>query len=156
MRTYEVVPARFHLEASLYLQQQQRPDLSRLMQLQAAGAGLPTSIAGLPHGLGGPPPGSAAAAAAAAGAAGGLMPHGLPAVSVASLMGGLPPSSTAAVVAAAAAAASLGGIRPEYRAREAAAAAAAAAAASAAASSETDKAGLGKYEQLHRVQKPHT
>jgi hypothetical protein len=32
-------------------QQQQRPDLSRLMQLQAAGAGLPGSMGGLPPAL---------------------------------------------------------------------------------------------------------
>lgn len=32
-------------------QQQQRPDLSRLMQLQAAGAGLPASMGGLPPAL---------------------------------------------------------------------------------------------------------
>lgn len=86
-----------------------RPDLSRLMQLQAAGAGLPTSIPGLPPGLMG---GSAAAIAAAAAAAGhhghpglghhhGLGPHGLPVSSAASLLSGLPPTSAAAVAAAA-------------------------------------------------------
>jgi hypothetical protein len=32
-------------------QQQQRPDLSRLMQLQAAGAGLPGTMGGLPPAL---------------------------------------------------------------------------------------------------------
>jgi hypothetical protein len=36
---------------SVPLQQQQRPDLSRLMQLQAAGAGLPGAMSGLPPAL---------------------------------------------------------------------------------------------------------
>eukprot|EP00093_Oithona_nana_P014037 14037.XXX_781556_802428_1 [CDS] Oithona nana genome sequencing. len=52
-------------ELNAIIGQQQRPDLSRLMQLQAAGAGLPTSIAaGLPPGF--LQPNNAAAAAAAA------------------------------------------------------------------------------------------
>ena len=68
------------------------------MQLQAAGAGLPTSIAaGLPPGF--LPAGNSAAAAAAAAAA------GLPGIPPGFLTGGLPPASIAAQMAAA-------GIRP--------------------------------------------
>jgi hypothetical protein len=37
--------------ACFLFQQQQRPDLSRLMQLQAAGAGLPGTMGGLPPAL---------------------------------------------------------------------------------------------------------
>ncbi|XP_059081772.1 protein groucho-like isoform X3 [Tigriopus californicus] len=78
------------------------------MQLQAAGAGLPTSIAGLPPGLLGGASSVAAAAAAAAAASGqhGLMPPGLPVSSGASLVssGHYPPTSSAAAAAAAAAA----------------------------------------------------
>ena len=70
-------------------QQQQRPDLSRLMQLQAAGAGLPTSMAGLPPGLLG--------GASAHGIPG--LPHGIPISSAASLLSGLPPTTSAAMVA---------------------------------------------------------
>ena len=67
-------------------QQQQRPDLSRLMQLQAAG-GVPGGLPGLPPGF----PGSALP---------GLPGHpaglgGIP-TSAASLLAGLPPSSSAA------------------------------------------------------------
>lgn len=84
------------IKKTLHLQQQQRPDLSRLMQLQAAGAGLPTSIAaGLPPGF--LQPNNAAAAAAAA--------AGLPGIPPGFLTGGLPPASIAAQMAAA-------GIRP--------------------------------------------
>ena len=86
--------------AVFYLQQQQRPDLSRLMQLQAAGAGLPTSIAaGLPPGFLPAAASNSAAAAAAAAAA------GLPGIPPGFLTGGLPPASIAAQMAAA-------GIRP--------------------------------------------
>ena len=86
-----------------YIQQQQRPDLSRLMQLQAAGAGLPHNsgalVPGLPPGLfqGGPPGGQALP--------GGI--HGLP---PSLLAAGLPPTSVAALAAAAAHYG--GGIRP--------------------------------------------
>ena len=71
------------------------------MQLQAAGAGLPTSIAaGLPPGFLNPAAaGNSAAAAAAAAAA------GLPGIPPGFLTGGLPPASIAAQMAAA-------GIRP--------------------------------------------
>ena len=64
-------------------QQQQRPDLSRLMQLQAAG-GVPGGLPGLPPGF----PGSALP---------GMHPGlgGIP-TSAASLLAGLPPSSSAA------------------------------------------------------------
>eukprot|EP00094_Tigriopus_californicus_P003431 TCALIF_03300-PA protein Name:"Similar to Tle4 Transducin-like enhancer protein 4 (Mus musculus)" AED:0.39 eAED:0.39 QI:0/0.5/0.44/0.77/0.37/0.55/9/0/362 len=95
-------------ELNTIIGQHQRPDLSRLMQLQAAGAGLPTSIAGLPPGLLGGASSVAAAAAAAAAASGqhGLMPPGLPVSSGASLVssGHYPPTSSAAAAAAAAAA----------------------------------------------------
>ena len=121
---------RFAKRVANYLfQQQQRPDLSRLMQLQAAGAGLPTSMAGLPPGLLG---GAAAAAAAAAsgghpgGAHPGLpqgFPHGLPPTSAASLLSGLPPTSMAAAAAAAAAANHLSERRREEEAAAAKAAA---------------------------------
>uniref|UniRef100_A0A0K2VL24 Groucho/TLE N-terminal Q-rich domain-containing protein n=1 Tax=Lepeophtheirus salmonis TaxID=72036 RepID=A0A0K2VL24_LEPSM len=79
-------------------QQQQRPDLSRLMQLQAQGAGLPGSLTGLPPGL---LPGAAAAAAAGS-INPGSIPGLPPSVSTASLLG-LPTSSSSAAVAAAAA-----------------------------------------------------
>jgi hypothetical protein len=39
------------LNVCFLFQQQQRPDLSRLMQLQAAGAGLPGTMGGLPPAL---------------------------------------------------------------------------------------------------------
>ena len=58
------------------LQQQQRPDLSRLMQLQAAGAGLPTSMAA----AGGLPPGFLQAGANPAAAASALAAAGLPGI----------------------------------------------------------------------------
>lgn len=104
-----VIGSKFSLFSSFrFFQQHQRPDLSRLMQLQAAGAGLPTSIAGLPPGLLGGASSVAAAAAAAAAASGqhGLMPPGLPVSSAASLAssGHYPPTSSAAAAAAAAAA----------------------------------------------------
>merc|ERR1719193_405146 len=68
---------------SIIGQQQQRPDLSRLMQLQAAG-GVPGGLPGLPPGF----PGSALP---------GMHPGlgGIP-TSAASLLAGLPPSSSAA------------------------------------------------------------
>ena len=74
---------------AISFQQQQRPDLSRLLQMQAGGAGgLPPGFpgSGLP-GLGGLPPGLA----------------GLPASSgaggVSSLLAGMPPTSSAAALA---------------------------------------------------------
>ncbi|CAB4068540.1 GROUCHO [Lepeophtheirus salmonis] len=67
-------------ELNVIIGQQQRPDLSRLMQLQAQGAGLPGSLTGLPPGL---LPGAAAAAAA-----GSINPGSIP---------GLPPSVGCAV-----------------------------------------------------------
>ena len=75
--------------------------MSRLMQLQAAGAGLPTSMAaGLPPGfLQAGAGANAAAALAAAGAAAGI--PGLPP----GFLGSMPPASVAAQMAAA-------GIRP--------------------------------------------
>jgi len=68
------------------LQQQQRPDLSRLMQLQAAGggAGLPGLPPGFPSGLQGLPPGL-----------------GLPTSSAASLLAGMPPASSSSAAFAA-------------------------------------------------------
>jgi precorrin isomerase len=64
------------------------------MQLQAAGAGLPASLAGLPPGF--------LNAAAAAGQMGQIpgLPPGMPVTTVASLLGGMP-SAAAAVSAAA-------------------------------------------------------
>ena len=85
-----------------FFQQQQRPDLSRLMQLQAAGAGLPPNagalVAGIPHALfqGGPH--------------GGAVPGGIPGLPPSLLAAGIPPTSVAAL--AAAAAHYSGGIRP--------------------------------------------
>jgi groucho len=72
-------------ELNSIIGQQQRPDLSRLMQLQAAGgaAGLPGLPPGFPSGLQGLPPGLG----------------GLP-TSTASLLAGLPPSSSSAAFAA--------------------------------------------------------
>jgi len=71
-------------ELNSIIGQQQRPDLSRLMQLQAAGgaAGLAGLPPGFPSGLQGLPPGL-----------------GLP-TSTASLLAGLPPSSSSAAFAA--------------------------------------------------------
>uniref|UniRef100_A0A0K2VKF2 Groucho/TLE N-terminal Q-rich domain-containing protein n=1 Tax=Lepeophtheirus salmonis TaxID=72036 RepID=A0A0K2VKF2_LEPSM len=85
-------------ELNVIIGQQQRPDLSRLMQLQAQGAGLPGSLTGLPPGL---LPGAAAAAAAGS-INPGSIPGLPPSVSTASLLG-LPTSSSSAAVAAAAA-----------------------------------------------------
>ena len=77
-----------------FLQQQQRPDLARLMQLHAAGAagaGLPPGApAGLPPGLLGGP-GAAAAAAANPAAAAAAAAAGLP-TSIPALLAGIPSS----------------------------------------------------------------
>ena len=87
----------------LLFQQQQRPDLSRLMQLQAAGAGLPPNagalMAGIPPGLfQNGPPGSQA------------LPGGNFGIPPSLLAAGIPPTSVAALAAAAAHYG--GGIRP--------------------------------------------
>lgn len=65
--------------ASFYFQQQQRPDLARLMQLHASAAG------GLPPGPAGLPPGLLAGPGAAA------APGGLP-TSIPALLAGIPSS----------------------------------------------------------------
>jgi len=73
-------------ELNSIIGQQQRPDLSRLMQLQAAGgaAGLPGLPPGFPSGLQGLPPGL-----------------GLPTSSAASLLAGMPPASSSSAAFAA-------------------------------------------------------
>ncbi len=89
----------------LTLQQQQRPDLARLMQLSAQAQSGPAGAAGLPPGLLAGHPGVPPAAAAAAAAA---PPPGLP--TTLSLLAGIPTSlaqQVAANPAAAAAAANL-------------------------------------------------
>ena len=101
---YRLLQKRVKMSQFLFifaLQQQQRPDLSRLMQLQAAGAGLPTSMA-----AGGLPPGFLPAAAAnSAAAASALAAASIPGMPPGFLTGGMPPASVAAQMAAA-------GIRP--------------------------------------------